>query len=164
MVGLRAVQSAGRGTLQIDRWRRHWKKLSGGLPDDDFVGKIGIAIAPSNPNRLWAVVDHLGGNLAPARNGPGAPPTPGAAKGGVFVSDDAGATWRLVNGETRLWGRGWYFNEVTVDPTNPDRAYVMNTACFMTIDGGKTFEPVKGSPAATITTSCGSIPKTAIAW
>ena len=37
-----------------------WKQLTGGLPTDDFVGKIGIAVAPSNPNRLWAVVDDTG--------------------------------------------------------------------------------------------------------
>src|SRR6185437_15133057 len=43
-----------------------WKQLSGGLPVDQFVGKIGIAIAPSNPNRLWAVVDNLGSAIAEA--------------------------------------------------------------------------------------------------
>ena len=37
-----------------------WKQLTGGLPNDDFVGKIGIAVSPSNPNRLWAVVDDIG--------------------------------------------------------------------------------------------------------
>jgi hypothetical protein len=51
-----------------------------------------------------------------------------------------------VNSENRLWGRGWYFGAVTVDPTNPDRAYVINTATYMTVDGGKTFVPIKGAP------------------
>ena len=46
-----------------------WKQLTGGLPTDDYVGKIGIAVAPSNPNRLWAVVDDLGGGVAPTRGG-----------------------------------------------------------------------------------------------
>ena len=64
----------------------------------------------------------------------------------MYLSDDAGATWRRVNSETRLWGRGWYFESVTVDPTNPDRAYVMNTATYMTTDAGKTFVPIKGAP------------------
>ena len=41
---------------------------------------------------------------------------------------------------------GWYFGAVTVDPTNPDRAYVINTATYMTTDCGKTFVPVKGAP------------------
>ena len=47
---------------------------------------------------------------------------------------------------TRLWGRGWYFESVAVDPANPDRAYVINTATYMTTDAGKTFVPVKGAP------------------
>ncbi len=129
-----------------------WKQLAGGLPNDEFVGKIGIAIAPSNPNRLWAVVDHLGTAVPPAAGGGG---RGGAgrgrggssnAHGGVYVSDDAGANWKLVNSETRLWGRGWYFESVTVDPTNPDKAYVINTATYVTTDGGKTFVPLKGAP------------------
>lgn len=146
-----------------------WKQLTGGLPTDEFVGRIGIAISPSNPNRLWVVVDDLGsaivargaggrGAAAAAAPAGGAPPTPAAGGrpggggagsstgGGVYISDDAGATWKLVNSENRLWGRGWYFEAVTVDPTNPDRAYVMNTATYMTTDAGKTFVPVKGSP------------------
>lgn len=126
-----------------------WKKLAGGLPTDEFVGKIGIAVAPSNPKRLWAVVDDLGAPVAKAMT---AAPGNGAAAiakptgGGVYTSDDAGATWKLVNAEQRLWGRGWYFESVTVDPKNPDRAYVINTGTYETTDGGKTFVPVKGSP------------------
>ena len=150
-----------------------WKQLTGGLPDDQFVGKIGIAVAPSNSNRLWAVVDDLGSAIAAGNGGggrgaaaaaaaPGAVPAAGGAagrggrrsgatagranEGGVYISDDAGATWRLVNSENRLWGRGWYFESVTVDPTNPDRAYVINTATYMTTDAGKTFVPIKGAP------------------
>ena len=49
-----------------------WKKLSGGLPTDDFVGRIGIAIAPSNPNRLWAVVDDTRQRIVAAARGTGA--------------------------------------------------------------------------------------------
>src|SRR5580693_2505089 len=48
-----------------------WNKLGGGLPTDDFVGKIGVAIAPSNPNRIWAAVDDTGGAMAPNRQGGG---------------------------------------------------------------------------------------------
>jgi photosystem II stability/assembly factor-like uncharacterized protein len=125
-----------------------WKQLGGGLPADDFVGKIGIAVSPSNPKRLWAAVDDIGAAVAKpagpagiAESGPEVKPT-----GGIYLSDDAGATWRLVNNETRLWGRGWYFSSVTVDPVNPDSVYVINTATYRTVDGGKTFEPVKGAP------------------
>jgi photosystem II stability/assembly factor-like uncharacterized protein len=124
-----------------------WKQLTGGLPTDDFVGKIGIAVAPSNSNRLYAVVDDIGSRVAqPIGSGAAsqAPATP--SSGGLYLSDDAGTTWKLVNHETRLWGRGWYFEAVTVDPANPDRAYVINTATYMTTDAGKTFVPVKGAP------------------
>jgi photosystem II stability/assembly factor-like uncharacterized protein len=48
--------------------------------------------------------------------------------------------------EQRLWGRGWYFGQIAVDPTNPDRAYDINTATYMTLDAGKTWVPVKGAP------------------
>jgi photosystem II stability/assembly factor-like uncharacterized protein len=131
-----------------------WKQLTGGLPTDDFVGRIGIAVAPSNPNRLWAVVDDVGSGVpSGAPSGPGgggrgaaAAGAPSGPGGGVYISDNAGATWKLVNSENRLWGRGWYFEAVTVDPTNPDRAYVINTATYMTTDAGKTFVPVKGAP------------------
>jgi hypothetical protein len=124
-----------------------WKQLTGGLRTDDFVGKIGIAVSPSNPNRLWAVVDDSGTAVPVGFRGPARPAATAAFKsGGVYISDDAGATWKLVNAENRLWGRGWYFEAVTVDPTNPDRAYVMNTATFMTTDAGRTFVPVKGAP------------------
>jgi photosystem II stability/assembly factor-like uncharacterized protein len=124
-----------------------WQQLTNGLPTDDFVGKIGVAVAPSNPNRLYAVVDDLGTAIAPsfrasAAKGPNAP----KPSGGIYRSDDAGATWRLVNNEQRLWGRGWYFGQVTVDPTNPDRAYDVNTATYMMLDAGETWVPVKGAP------------------
>ena len=124
-----------------------WQKLTNGLPTDDFVGKIGVAVAPSNSNRVYAVVDDLGTAIAPSFRAP-APKGPDAPKlaGGIYVSDDAGATWRLVNEERRLWGRGWYFGQIAVDPANPDRAYDVNTATYMTLDAGKTWVPVKGAP------------------
>ncbi|HUA98746.1 MAG TPA: hypothetical protein VMA34_10500 [Terracidiphilus sp.] len=126
-----------------------WHKLGGGLPDDNFVGKIGIAIAPSNPNRLYAAVDDVGAAIAPPLRfgGPEREET-NAPKptGGVYISNDAGATWHLVNNEERLWGRGWYFEQMAVDPTNPDRAYDINTATYMTLDAGRTWTPVKGAP------------------
>jgi photosystem II stability/assembly factor-like uncharacterized protein len=127
-----------------------WKQLTGGLPTDSFVGKIGIAVSPSNSNRIWAVVDDVGSAIpAGFRSAAaGGHPEGGSAHpaGGVYISDDAGATWKLVNAENRLWSRGWYFEAVTVDPKNPDRAYVINTATYMTTDAGKTFVPVKGAP------------------
>ncbi len=127
-----------------------WKQLADGMPNDNFVGKIGIGISPSNPNRIWAAVDHLGLGFPAPRAARGAngerPEERPVGKGGIYISDDAGATWRMVNNENRLWGRGWYFGAVTVDPANPDKAYVINTATYVTNDAGKTFTPIKGAP------------------
>jgi hypothetical protein len=60
VVGLRAVQHAGKRTLQIHRRRRQLETVDRRPAHRRFVGKIGIAVAPSNPNRLWAVVDDIG--------------------------------------------------------------------------------------------------------
>ena len=93
----------------------------------DGVGRIGIAVAPSNRSRVYAIVD--------------------AKEGGLFRSDDAGATWAKVSGDGRIWGRGWYFGKVVVDPKNADLVYVSNTGVYRSRDGGRTFgEPFKGSP------------------
>jgi photosystem II stability/assembly factor-like uncharacterized protein len=82
-----------------------WTQLTGGLPTGDTVGKIGIAVSPSNPNRLWAVVDDHRNAVAGFRAAATARPGAGAAvaHGGVYISDDAGppgnwSTPRIVFG------------------------------------------------------------------
>jgi photosystem II stability/assembly factor-like uncharacterized protein len=105
-----------------------WKELSGGLPTDGD-GRIGIGVAPSDPNRVYAIVDNSD-----------------AKKGGLYRSNDAGATWQLMDNDQRIWGRGWYFCVTAVDPKNPDKLYVSNTSVYRSDDGGKTFIPIKGAP------------------
>ncbi len=104
-----------------------WKQMTSTLPTEGF-GRSGIAIAPSNPKRLYAVVD--------------------AKEGGVFRSDDAGLTWTKSSADTRLWGRGWYFEKIVVDPKNPDVVFVPNVGVQRSRDGGATWQKwaVKGSP------------------
>jgi photosystem II stability/assembly factor-like uncharacterized protein len=102
-----------------------WKEISEGIPLEGR-GHIGIAVAPANRNRLFAVVD--------------------AKEGGVFTSNDAGATWTRLSSDKRLWDRGWYFEKVTIDPKNADVVYVMNTSMYRSTDAGKTWTPIKGAP------------------
>ena len=131
-----------------------WKQLTKGLPAEG-IGRTGIAIAPSNPRRLYAVVDCL--LPEPGAQAPPSDPAAGGRgggrggaavplQGGFFRSDDAGATWTRVSSDNALWGRGWYFEKVAVDPKNPDIVYVPNVAVSRTKDGGKTWVALRGSP------------------
>ncbi len=103
-----------------------WQQLQGnGLPAEG-LGRIGIAVAPSDRNRVYLIVD--------------------AKEGGVYRSDDAGKSWRRTDGEQRIWGRGWYFGGITVDPKNPEIVFVANTSVYKSTDGGKSFTAFKGAP------------------
>ena len=129
-----------------------WTQLKNGLPKEG-IGRSGIVVAPSNPRRLYAVVDCL----VPDPNAPPPPPPPvGAAgragaqappgQGGFFRSDDAGANWTKVSGDPALWGRGWYFEKLAVDPKDADTVYVPNVSVSRTRDGGRTWVALRGSP------------------
>ena len=105
-----------------------WKKLTKGLPTaEQGLGRVGIGIAKSNSNLIFATVD--------ARE-----------NGGIYKSTDAGESWSFLNGDYRLWGRGGDFAEIKVHPTNSDRLYVGNIASYTSADGGKTWKSLKGAP------------------
>ncbi len=67
-------------------------------------------------------------------------------KGGLYRSDDAGATWRLLDTDKRIWTRGWYFESITVDPDDDNTLYAMNTTVFKSTDGGAHFFAFRGAP------------------
>ncbi|OEK05625.1 glycoside hydrolase [Roseivirga misakiensis] len=106
----------------------NWRKITKGLPTaEDGLGRIGVGIAPSNSELMFATVD--------ARK-----------NGGIYKSTDAGESWKLIHEDRRLWGRGGDFAEIKVHPKNPDRIYVANVASYTSADGGKTWSSLKGAP------------------
>jgi photosystem II stability/assembly factor-like uncharacterized protein len=106
-----------------------WQPLTRGLPTfAQGLGRIGIGVAPSDPRRVYALVDASEGH------------------GGVYRSDDAGESWRRINGDERIWGRGEDFACVRVDPKNADTLYVANIAGYRSTDAGRTFTAIKGAP------------------
>src|SRR5947199_206073 len=106
-----------------------WRQLTKGLPSfEQGLGRIGFSVAPGNANRLYATVD-----AAPQF-------------GGLYASDDAGESWRRVNEDPRLWGRGSDFAEVKADPKDANIVYVANVATYKSTDGGANFTAWKGAP------------------
>jgi len=97
-----------------------WEKLTNGLPE--LIGKIGVDVCASNPNRLYAVVEAMPG------------------KGGLYRSDDGGKSWELKNGSRILWTRSWYYMHIAADPVDDNVVYVLNAPLMKSIDGGLTFE------------------------
>jgi photosystem II stability/assembly factor-like uncharacterized protein len=123
-----------------------WKQLTSGLPGEG-IGRTGIAVAASDPQRVYAVIDNLNPDPAvPKPTGPADPFGSPAGLGGFFRSDDGGATWKRLSADQALWGRGWYFEHIVVDPKDADIVYVGNVAVSRSMDGGKSWVALRGSP------------------
>jgi len=122
-------EAAGSGLFVSTDGGKNWRHLSKGLPAaEEGLGRIGIAVAPSDGKRMYAVVEA------------------GRGEGGLFRSEDAGESWKRVNSENRVCGRGSDFAEVKVDPKNPDIVYSGNTSTYRSTDGGRNFTAIKGAP------------------
>ncbi len=107
----------------------HWTHLTKGIPTiAQGLGRIGFAISRSDPKRMYALMDA------------------NTDYGGLLRSDDAGESWRKINNEGRIWGRGSDFACVAVDPQNEDVIYVANTSTYKSTDAGQTFTAIKGAP------------------
>jgi photosystem II stability/assembly factor-like uncharacterized protein len=97
-----------------------WNELThqSGFPGGIW-GKIGIFVSPAKPGRVFALVE--------------------AQEGGLFLSDDYGETWLLVNSESKLRTRPWYFSHLIGDPVDADTIWVLNVHCWKSSNAGRTF-------------------------
>jgi photosystem II stability/assembly factor-like uncharacterized protein len=92
-----------------------------GLPRG-IIGKIGVTVSPADHDRVWAIVE--------------------ADSGGVFRSDDAGATWTRLNEDRQLRQRAWYYSHIMADPKDRETVYVLNTGFYRSVDGGRTYTAI----------------------
>lgn len=100
-----------------------WLELTNGLPET--TGRIGVTVSPLNPRRVWALVEAFRGEA------------------GLYHSEDAGQSWRLINTSEYLIERPWYYNHVFADPQDENTIYVASEAFWRSLDGGLTFERVR---------------------
>ena len=121
-------RSAGPGTglFKSTDGGDSWTELTEnpGLPGGP-KGRIGIALSPARPSRVWAIIDAEIGRK------------------GVFRSDDAGASWQRLNEDADLTQRPWYYHHIVADPKDPDTVYVLNVRFWKSTDGGSTFEQIR---------------------
>ncbi len=93
-----------------------WAKLGGnGLPDG-ATGRIGLAVAPNHPERVYAMIQNKAGLL--------------------WRSDDGGVNWRMVSKNTLINERPFYFSRIHVDPTNPEHLFSSSVLLAESTDGG----------------------------
>jgi photosystem II stability/assembly factor-like uncharacterized protein len=109
----------GSGLFKSTDGGEHWTEITRnpGLPSG-VDGKIGVAVSGADPNRIYAIVENQ--------------------NGGLFSSDDAGATWKLANEGRNLRQRAFYYTHVAADPKNKDIVWVLNVGTFWSRDAGKT--------------------------
>ena len=135
---------------------KNWKKLTNGIPAPNKAGRIGIDIAKTNPNVLYAYVDNY--EIAYKAN-PGEFDSYGRTKNDVikgatiYRTDNAGETWVQVSGltpeqktfmERHSATYGWVFGQVKVDPNDENTIYTMGLMLNKSTDGGKTFSSLRG--------------------
>ena len=102
-----------------------WSRLEGrGLPTG-LMGRIGVAVAPSNPQRVYALIQ--------------------SAAGVLWRSDDAGVSWRLVSRDTALNQRPFYMSRLEVDPRDANHVFFLSENLYESRDGGLTFRAVPGA-------------------
>ncbi len=117
----------GSGLYKSTDAGKTWKQIHTGLPKEK--GKMAISVSRANSNKVYALIES----------------DTEKDLGGLFVSDNAGESWTLINKDNELTQRAWYYIEVFADPQNEHKVYVQSAPMLMSIDGGKTFENVDGA-------------------
>lgn len=121
-------QGPGTGLFKSTDGGETWARIMTGLPTfAEGLGRIGIAIAPSRPSRLFVTVD-------------------AGEKSGIYRSDDAGASWVKTSTDERVHNRGSDFAEVKVDPKNADIVYSGSIVTWKSTDAGATWTMIRGAP------------------
>lgn len=95
-----------------------------GLPTGTNRGRIGLALSPAKPDRIWAIIE--------AEN----------EQTGVYRTDDAGKTWQVVSQFADLFQRPWYYHHLAADPKDSETLWVLNIDMWKSKDGGKTYKKV----------------------
>jgi len=103
---------------------KSWEKIHNGFPDGK-LGRIAVAVAPSNPDILYAVIES-------EKN----------ADNGLYRSDNGGQSWQHLNNDFELTVRPFYFSRIVVDPKNPDKICKAGVTGSISEDGGKTFRKI----------------------
>jgi photosystem II stability/assembly factor-like uncharacterized protein len=128
-----------------------WQKLSGGFPQSEHVGRIGLAVSPQKPQVVYAFLD----NQAPRPEEKASEDEGDDANqrlfqtrirgGEVYRSDDGGTSWRRTHEgylDGLVYTYGYYFGEIRVSPDNPDNIYVLGVPLLRSMDGGRTFQDI----------------------
>ena len=110
-----------------------WNKMEDGLPYGDKMGRIGLAVSHSNPDKVYALID----NLSKERNH--------AAE--VYSTDNGGINWYRTHEKELLIfpGIGWYFADIYVNPLDDNEIYSLGVRAAYSNDGGKSFKNLNGT-------------------
>jgi photosystem II stability/assembly factor-like uncharacterized protein len=102
-----------------------WTEISRnpGGPKGAALGRIGVAVSPANPERVWAIIE--------------------AEDGGIFRSDNGGGNWTKVSENRNMRQRAWYYTHIYADTKSADTVYVLNVGFYKSVDGGRTYTTIQ---------------------